>query len=72
MACRRPTQLAEELKTRLKQESQTSQEALGRAQQQQKKRYDEKVHIRVFQPGQKVLLLLPPSENTANVVARAV
>lgn len=56
MARKSPNQFVEELNTQLKQASHLAWEDLGQTQQQQRKMYDEKVQIRVLQPGQKVLV----------------
>lgn len=49
------------IRTMLRAMAQMAQAELACIQEAQKQRYDEAVHLRSFQPGQRVLLLLPSS-----------
>jgi len=52
-----------DLQDRLEQTCDLSRQELAKAQSKQKKCYDVKSKDRVFQPGDKVLILLPTDEN---------
>lgn len=52
-----------EMRDRLEQYWEQVRENLQEAQQAQKRWYDQHARLRQFQPGQKVLLLLPTSSN---------
>ena len=51
------------MRERLEEMSALAQETMGTAQRNQKKWYDQKSRERIFEPGQKVLLLLPTSDS---------
>lgn len=64
-----PASYVAALQAKLRASAQLAQEELTQAQEDQKRHYDTQVRPQCFEPGQKVLLLLPSSSNIAYGVA---